>query len=729
MSESLRTFMNIFGDDSRVSRIIIPNIQRDYAQGRGTDEIRRVRTRFLDALYKAVTTDKNITLDFVYGDLSDDGTLTPLDGQQRLTTLFLLHWYAAKKENVPADEIAFLKNFSYNTRPDAREFCKFLIDCEVPPDEKLSEAIEDHTKFPLSWKKDPTVSSMLVMLDAINEKFRGVENLWAKLKDGAISFYFLAVKDMGLTDEIYVTMNSRGKPLTDFEHFKAEFKSRLDEIDAELSDRIILKIDTVWTDLLWTYRANFADNVIDDGFLAYFGFLCDVILYRKDGTPQGKSRDPFDLLDEFFGGDVRANVDFLEKSFDCWSELAAHEKIPAFFADRVSTGSRTDKAVNHHAPGKIITYFSDADFFGDCLKSGKNFSLGKTVMLYAFLIYLLNAEKISDAQFRRRIRIVNNLVTNSGDAELSNSETRNNGNRIPAMLEQVDSIIIDGKILRREELKADNRYNFNETQLAEEREKFSWTTANPDKAESLFALEDHYLLCGQIGVVGLEHPEYFARFAELFNCDYDKISCALLIMGDYLQSDGNGSRYQLGSKNPKSWQNLFHKSASAKGFDKTKETLEMFLYDKKPLTNNYLKKIIDDYLADCERKAEFEWTYYFVKYAEFRPTRYGKYFWEDFGKAPYCFFALWTEQKMSANSYQPFLKAVEASGELSREYLGKRLIFGDYYVVCENAAYVVKNLDTDAEENRLTINQRNGIDAEDRIAKFRARAKKILIDR
>ena len=56
----------------------------------------RVRERFIEALYKAVT-ENPITLDFVYGDIDKEGNMTPLDGQQRLTTLFLLHWYAAKK--------------------------------------------------------------------------------------------------------------------------------------------------------------------------------------------------------------------------------------------------------------------------------------------------------------------------------------------------------------------------------------------------------------------------------------------------------------------------------------------------------------------------------------------------------------------------------------------------------------------------------------------------------
>lgn len=104
MSTTLHSFMDIFettiedGDTSvQLNKTVIPLIQRDYAQGRIDKDINRVRSRFLQALYRAVTGDP-ITLDFVYGDIDEEGTMTPLDGQQRLTTLFLLHWYAAKKE-------------------------------------------------------------------------------------------------------------------------------------------------------------------------------------------------------------------------------------------------------------------------------------------------------------------------------------------------------------------------------------------------------------------------------------------------------------------------------------------------------------------------------------------------------------------------------------------------------------------------------------------------------
>lgn len=72
---------------------------------------------------------------------------------------------------------------------------------------------------------------MLVMLDAIDERFKDVPDIWEQLENKAITFYFLPIRDMGLTDELYIKMNSRGKPLTVFEHFKAELEREIRALD------------------------------------------------------------------------------------------------------------------------------------------------------------------------------------------------------------------------------------------------------------------------------------------------------------------------------------------------------------------------------------------------------------------------------------------------------------------------------------------------------------------
>ena len=79
------------GKSVEIKKIEIPKIQRDFAYGRTDKKNERKRNNFLDSLYDAVN-GKSITLDFIYGDIKEN-VLTPLDGQQRLTTLFLLYWY------------------------------------------------------------------------------------------------------------------------------------------------------------------------------------------------------------------------------------------------------------------------------------------------------------------------------------------------------------------------------------------------------------------------------------------------------------------------------------------------------------------------------------------------------------------------------------------------------------------------------------------------------------
>ena len=70
--------------------IQIPIIQRDYAQGRITEDVEAIRHGFLENLFIAISNNDNLDFDFIYGTIKGDNILEPLDGQQRLTTLFLL---------------------------------------------------------------------------------------------------------------------------------------------------------------------------------------------------------------------------------------------------------------------------------------------------------------------------------------------------------------------------------------------------------------------------------------------------------------------------------------------------------------------------------------------------------------------------------------------------------------------------------------------------------------
>lgn len=725
MSTTLHSFMDIFeteiadGDTLvQLNKIAIPLIQRDYAQGRIDNDVNRVRSRFLDSLYKAIT-DEPITLDFVYGDIDEKGTMTPLDGQQRLTTLFLLHWYAAKKEKISVEKYAFLNKFSYETRYSARYFCAELVKFTPSFEIELSADIKNQAWFPFDWKNDPTISSMLVMLDAIDERFKDVPDIWNRLENNAITFYFLPIKDMGLTDELYIKMNSRGKPLTLFEHFKAELEREIRTLDEKtgqnVANSIIEKIDKAWTDLLWNYRnsgeGDAEDNVIDDEFLRYFKFVCDIICYRNGKSPQSYSSDVFDLLHLYFSAENEessANIATLESFFDCWCNISGYNNPTEFLESFMSFT---------HEPGKIIVdprY--KVDIFEDCIhsysdKSGRTrqFPLNRIVLLYAITVYLQHQNKVAYSDFVRRIRVVNNLIQNSED-EVSDRLDRN---RIPAIIQAVDAIILTGTI----DDSIEN--NFNVNQIQEEKEKAEFLANNPTRADELFELEDHDMLKGQIGIIGLDNLAFGPRFASLFTCSWDKIDCSLMTVGNYGQQERNKWRYQFASKNLQlAWDELFHKSANA-GFENTKEILIRLLETNLSFDDSTLDTIISAFTVQCENDSVYPWAYYYVKYPVFRPGSYGKMSNDDVENKPYMFSVMQTKTQWSQNTYMPYLKEAD-DAHLSRDEMGQYLVYEDFYIACENDSYGVYKNENNELIDTITISQNDeGIDTEDRIVKLK----------
>lgn len=257
----------------KYSRIEIPKIQRDYAQGRENES--EVADRFLDKIFECLKEkdNKNLELDFIYGSVNNK-TVYLLDGQQRVTTLFLLHWYIALRED-RFNEIECLKKFTYSTRVSSREFCKNIINNI----EKIKKSYDD--KIELSniitnfyWftnENDPTIKAMLNMIDKIDKKYNEIvkDNNSIKLFDRLekIQFYFLPMEDFKLTDEIYLKMNARGKPLTSFENFKADFTYYIQN-NIDISQQQLSDLDNKYTNFFWQLYKR--DKKYDNLYIKFF---------------------------------------------------------------------------------------------------------------------------------------------------------------------------------------------------------------------------------------------------------------------------------------------------------------------------------------------------------------------------------------------------------------------------------------------------------------------------
>lgn len=98
------------------------------------------------------------------------------------------------------------------------------------------------------------------MLDAIHAKFGESDGLFERLLDEeqpAITFQLLDLDNFGLSDDLYIKMNARGKPLTAFETFKARYELELiSQLQGETfsigeqtfyaADYVARRMDTTW---------------------------------------------------------------------------------------------------------------------------------------------------------------------------------------------------------------------------------------------------------------------------------------------------------------------------------------------------------------------------------------------------------------------------------------------------------------------------------------------------
>ena len=224
--------------------ICVPRIQRGYVQGRDDDKGSEIRANFVPALVGGAFGGDELSLDFVYGVASGDGgarrRLLPLDGQQRLSTLFLLAWLCGKWKPE--------WRFDYEARRIPQLFVEGLREHPFGALTEPSTEIRDSAWFLPVWENDPTVAGMIRMLDALHEAI-GQRNR-AEADFGRITFLLHGIEGQCDTfDHIFRKMNARGKELSPWENLKAILDKHLPKpLAAEWRE----KIDGEWAELIWS---------------------------------------------------------------------------------------------------------------------------------------------------------------------------------------------------------------------------------------------------------------------------------------------------------------------------------------------------------------------------------------------------------------------------------------------------------------------------------------------
>ena len=392
---------NLFALLSRY-RVVIPGIQRHYVQGANNPKAESVRKQFIKEIFTAIEEKQNeFNLHFIYGPINTDGedSFVPVDGQQRLTTLWLIARYAVEKAE-PSDRkdlLRLLSRFTYEDRINAKRFCQALT-CEdsrwdITQDPNPEILCQDW--FVDYWKKDETVASMMRMLSTIHEE-------WNKHQDTITVEDVLEViaskirfelKIDAFGDDIYMKMNARGLQLTQWENFKGKFSEELCEDIKETWDNEMEELSNLY------FTCSSEQHELPDN--AFFALYARIMAYeaRKSGVDCGNSIK---------------HLAAYTHNHNTWSQIELPFVPYSDFSGITNNGSvaktcvKMLKTVLDHYK-KIVPYFGDRTLFETFFHPKNKNDLDFTLCCYE---YFKKFDNIETKDFLKALRLMWNILEN-----------------------------------------------------------------------------------------------------------------------------------------------------------------------------------------------------------------------------------------------------------------------------------------------------------------------------
>lgn len=397
---------NLFALLSRY-RVVIPGIQRHYVQGANNPKAESVRKLFIKEIFTAIEEKQNeFNLHFIYGPINTDGedSFVPVDGQQRLTTLWLIARYAAEKAE-PSDRkdlLSLLSRFTYEDRINAKRFCQALT-CEDSrwdftqdpnPDILCQDWFVDY------WKEDETVASMIRMLSTIHEEWnKHQDTITAEdVLEAIASKIRFNLKIDAFGDDIYMKMNARGLQLTQWENFKGKFSEDLCEDKKEwwvkemeeLSNRFFTCSDE---------QHELPDN-------AFFALYARIMAYeaRESGVDCGNSIKQFAA----YTHNTWSQIELPFVPYSDFSGITNNESIASTIA---ATCVKMIKTVLERYQ-KIVPYFGDRTLFETFFHPKNKNDLDFTLCCYE---YFKKFDNIETKDFLKALRLMWNILENVPD--------------------------------------------------------------------------------------------------------------------------------------------------------------------------------------------------------------------------------------------------------------------------------------------------------------------------
>ncbi len=294
MNTGTYTVKNFFTEQN-LHQIIIPELQRDYVWAESnvknllesmeqtTKKPHKYSEKYLNSLpsdiKKIVDEDQNnkqkanIGFIYAYSDPEMPYRYVLIDGQQRITTIFLLLLCAAVKQGKQAEfeRSYFYKDnlkFDYKVREDAHNFLHHFVDFILK--ESHIDAIKNENWYYNDYEKDVTIQSIITNYKVI-KAFIAEKPIDFYFIENHIEFLYFDTKASQQGENLYIYMNSRGESVSEQENIKAQFLKGLSAHDKNEWGR---KWEA-WQNLFWKYRGINAN--VDEGFKAFLVYINNLV--------------------------------------------------------------------------------------------------------------------------------------------------------------------------------------------------------------------------------------------------------------------------------------------------------------------------------------------------------------------------------------------------------------------------------------------------------------------
>ena len=598
-----------FFSHQNLEKLIIPELQRDYVwqnenvlklleslnenaqkQKNVTEEElanipKDLKNDFIELLKKSgKTTVTNIGFIYAYYNHDYKNRYFLIDGQQRITTIFLILLALATKENRQND---FRRNYNVNNEPKldykVRESSHdFLIKftSDILEDTEL-ENIKNKFWYVSDYDNDNTVKTILsnfkTITDYINADFNKITYEYIQK---SVEFWYFNTNESSQGEELYIYMNSRGEIVQSNEKIKADL---LADLNKDNEKNLWGKKWEEWQHFFWKNKG--ASENADNGFNEFLKWIKVINFLQENTTKKNYEKHTF--------------LENIKDAKQIDKQYLVIEEIEKYFL-----------ALKRIADANIAWIKNEW--------LGGNTDLINYFILLPTLLVVKERDSVDDIEIKRFVRFLFNNTHNSNIAK----------NPIPFTIDAIDFTKEFLKLKSNDIADAIGLSGFNQMLNQEERDKLSLYKNPPqsinrtDLENKFWEAEDYWLFNGKIAFL-IKKNFSFATFKDefyiirqLFEKPGDLLRRALLTKGDYAVYDGRstyleGERWNFLTGNR--WRRLLQGDRS-----------------------DILQKLIDDYKNRIEIDRNTKLTKIISSFNSFGVDKWLKYFVECEEIFKYC---------------------------------------------------------------------------------------------